>query len=481
MFPEVLLTYGSGSSPYSFEPVPFLSINRTINQDEDGNILGFSNNITLDGTLTIRDTGSLITIRQMQDDLISAFSVNGAPLTLTCGGQTGLLVFPIVEDISFAEGTWLYTSPFNISLRVPELVQGSGGSYISSFTEEWSVQLDDNAKWSWNLPNGSGTDQNTNRLLLTHNVNAVGITHFNTTGRVKGLDEAKVYVNARLGIDNAYITNSGVYNFNAILFSAYDHVRSITANETNNSYGVNESWLVQQTGLAPGTAVEDFTISLRKSADNSLNTVSIEGTIQGVESRDASFSILTTKYESASGTWGIVKDRLLGRANLLLDTISTTRDVNIIPLSQVIGHNPNTGSISYSYEFNDRPSNCITGALFETITIIDNNPTDVFAKQVILGKSSGPILQDLSTVTESTRELNIEAVMTPATGCPTAGNVPAYFAQRPDAEIDAIVDAIETDLESNYGSVFRSIDQVTWNPKEGRIAVQVGWTYTPCE
>src|SRR5574339_1230545 len=103
MFPEVHLTYGSGSSPYSFEPVPFISISREINQDEDGNILGFANNITLDGTLTLRETGSLLSIRDLQNDLTTAFSVNGAPLTLTCGGQTGLYLFPIVNDISFPE------------------------------------------------------------------------------------------------------------------------------------------------------------------------------------------------------------------------------------------------------------------------------------------------------------------------------------------------------------------------------------------
>ena len=165
---------------------------------------------------------------------------------------------------------------------------------------------------------------------------------------------------------------------------------------------------------------------------------------------------------------------------MLLDTVSTTRPINSTPLNATIGHHPNGGQISYGYEYDDRPSNCIAGARTETITITDNNPTDLFANLTVLGRAAGPILQDLGTRTAATRELSIEAVFDPVTMCPTSGNAATFLAQRPDSAINEIVDDIEENLESTYSQVFRTQDQSTWNPKDGRLSVNVAWTYQNC-
>ena len=479
------LTYGA----YSFSPVPLIDISKELQQTIDGTILGEQFNITLNGTLTIPSSqGSIITIRSMQDALMSGLAQNGQHLELKCDSTVLLSAYPLVRGVTFPNGIWVNTSPYTVEMEFFEQIPGSGSTnFVSDASEEWQVEFDDNAKWNWTLPGGTG-DANAYRLRLAHNVSATGKPKYNSSGLSKAAwENARDYVITKLGIDTTYITNSGVFNLNGALFSAYDHIRTIAVNEAGGTYGVNETWLVQQTGVngAPYNGLEDFTISLRKGIDSPFTSVSIDGNIQGVETRSygtnpGDFSISETKYISASGTWNIVKDRLLGRANLLLDTISTLRDINPTPLSTVVGHNPNTGNISYAYEYNDRPTTCIANAISESITINDSNPTDAFARLFILGRSNGPILQDLSTKTESVRELSIEAVIQPPTGCPTSGNVSYYFAQRPDAAINTIVNGIEADLEATYSSVFKSVNQINWIPTEGRISVNVAWTYGSC-
>jgi hypothetical protein len=424
----------------------------------------------------------------MQDSLLSAFSQNAQLLLLTCNGTPLISGYPIINDISIPEGDWVFTSPYSISLLLNELPYGSGTGFVKDASEEWNIDFyDSQSQWSWTLPGATG-DAGTYLLRLSHNLSATGKPRFTPTGTVPAWQNARDFCIARLGADSTFVVQSGVLNLNPSSFGYYDHIRSVNTSETNGTYGVNETWIVRPTGvtgIAASNALEDFTISIRQASETALNTVSIEGSIQGLENRTygtnpGDFTITTTKYAAATGYWNLVKDRLLGRADLLLDTVSTTRNINPIPLSTTIGHHPHTGNLSYAYEFDDRPTNCIANARAETITIIDNNPTDLFASLVVPGRTIGPVLQDLNTVTAATRELNIEAVMNPATNCPTSGNVPAFFTNRPDAEINTLINAIQNDLENTYSQVFRTQDQVSWSPKEGRISASVAWTYGNC-
>lgn len=480
------MTYGA----YSFSPVPLMTLSRELQKTADeGSILGELYSISLRGTLVIpSSTGSLSVIKQKQDELLTAFSGDGKLFELKCGSTTLLQAYPRIRGISFDEGVWVFQSPYSIELEFDESAPGSGTSFVQDATEDWSIEFGEQSKWSWTLPAGSGTDTNPYRLRITHSLSATGKSRYTAAGLPKkAWEHARDYVIPRLGINTGYISNSGVFNLDATLFSAYDHVRTIQNNERAGTYSVVESWLVQQTGVGgvPGNAIEDFTISLRQTSDSDLTSVSIEGNIQGVETRSygtnpGDFTITETKYASASGTWNTVKNRLLSRANLLLDSVSTVRDLNVVPLSTSVGHNPNTGSISYAYEYNDRPSNCIAGAKSETITITDTYPTDVFARLTVLGRTIGPVLQDLNTQTESVRSLNVEAVFAPATGCPTPGNVKNWFAQKPRSQVDAFISAIEADLSGDYSQFFKTEDQETWLPKEGRYSRNVSWLYQNC-
>jgi hypothetical protein len=127
----------------------------------------------------------------------------------------------------------------------------------------------------------------------------------------------------------------------------------------------------------------------------------------------------------------------------------------------------------------------LTDALFESITINDNNPADVFATIFVLGRANGPVLQNLNTKTAGTRSVQIEAVYEPPSGCPTSvGNIDillSYQVKSPgQTDVDDIINAFEDQLEASYSQVFRSDDNQSWNPREGRFSRNVTWTYGTC-
>lgn len=480
------MTYGS----YAFTPVPLMTISRESVKTGDGLNLSELYNISLRGTLIlIEGSGSIISIDEMQDDLMAAMSGDGQLFEVKCDSHVLLKAYPRIRNVNFSDGVWVFRSDYTIDLEFDELAPGSGTSFVSAASEEWQVEFaDDKSYHTWNLPDGSGADTIPYQLRLTHTINATGKSHYTAAGLPKqAWENARDYVIPRLGYDSTHIQNSGVFNLNVSPFSAYNHSRSTSIGEKDGTFSVTETWMVINSGVGiAGRALEDYNITFRSGLDTALNSINIEGTIQGLETRSygtnpGDFSISETKFAAASGYWRVVKDRLLGRANIILDTYSTTRDLNIIPRSNSIGHNPTTGVITYAYEYDDRPSNCIAGAKSEIITINDNNPADIFGNLTVLGKANGPVLQDMGTQTAFTREVSIEVVMPPATGCPTdATQAALYLAQRPTAAVNTLINGLQDDLNATYSQVFKTQDTVSWSPKEGRYSRNVGWIAGSC-
>jgi hypothetical protein len=142
----------------------------------------------------------------------------------------------------------------------------------------------------------------------------------------------------------------------------------------------------------------------------------------------------------------------------------------------VIGRNPNTGVINYSYEYDNGPENCVDGALNEVFTITNINPTDVFAIIPVMGRSGGPVLQDMGTVTERKVQVSYEGTFAPASGC-AAGTI---IGASPVSEVDAFITSLKASLTGGFDQVFTSQDTDSWNPKDGRYTRNVEFTMGSC-
>jgi len=485
------MTYGS----YEFSPVPLVSIVKEYISTDGGVKIGARFNMTLDGTLTpIPDTAGISNTMPLTEDLRDGLAQDGCPFVIACDDNVLWSGHPIVNSINFEQSNnnWVQSIPYSVELvfdMEDNQEDFSSAPFIDSVSEEWGLEFsEDQSYHSWELD--TGTDSGPYILSMTHSVEVKGRPHYSGCDDVTtALSAAKSYAGNLLSTGRDAAASGQLDGSNLGLvsssFEAYNHTRKEVSNAYAGTYAVTENWLVLGSGVAstgiPGNALEDFTVRVEKTKESDLASISVEGTIQGVEvvNYTSPMSVTTSKYDNASDYWSNVQNRLYYRCKKVHeDEYDSVRTLNIDAANESISHNPPKGVISYSYTYDDRPSNCITGALSEVITITDNNPTDVFAKIVVLGRALGPVLQDINTITEATREVNIEVTTKPANACSVASL--SATPNNVSTDVDSLIDDFESALTSSYAQVFKHVDTESWSPKDGRYSRNIGWTYQDC-
>lgn len=154
--------------------------------------------------------------------------------------------------------------------------------------------------------------------------------------------------------------------------------------------------------------------------------------------------------------------------------------MNPVPVNITESHRKHVGEIDYSFEFNNRPLNLIPGSVSETLNINDTFPSQQIAEIFVLGRKLGPVLQNLGTVTSSTRDITFEVVLPR----------PRTLAQRyifPTTTFEQIMAVVEQ-LNPKYtfgttlfpASSIKSYvknDNQSYDPLEGRIRIQKTWVW----
>jgi hypothetical protein len=162
--------------------------------------------------------------------------------------------------------------------------------------------------------------------------------------------------------------------------------------------------------------------------------------------------------------------------------------LSLIPISTSEGHDPRKGTISYSYEYNNR-LNIISGVINENINISYTNPTDNTAETPVIGRALGPIIQRTSRTTPK-KTISVEVSVPPATG------IDAMSLDQPKCALhrsQSIFQNIEKLIESQRpyspstflpgeniqteGLVYSSDDSEQWNPTTGKYSRTVSWIY----
>lgn len=496
---DITMSYGA----FSFTPVPFMTINKNYNRTQDQEMLSSTFNLNLQGQIALINNPGIDNVVEAQREIREAFSQDGRYFVVRCGDDVILECYPKVLNVTFdtSNDNWVYTTPYTISLEYENEPVGNIAGYgsgenitenmppfIRDFQETWQVEfLEENSKYSVNTT--AGIDENPYALRLTHNVSAVGVRHYGGSGQLIGtLDkpawkQAREYVTNRLGYQEEMLVADKTLNLSGAMWSAYDHGRTNIVGTANGSYTVNETWLVLSNNIDnPRAAVEDFTVEVNDNLQDDFDTVTIQGTIRGLESRSygsnsGDFNLTQTRYNAASGYWASIKSNLLyGRvANVAAQENLT---LNATPQTKLIGHSFPKGIITYSYGYDTRPTNCVPNARYENITITDNNPVDVFGEIRILGRGQGPILQDMNTVTKFSRTLNIEVLVSGNNGC---GYLNLISGNNPDAYVVSnIICPVYSGLTAMYDTVLKEQDSVSWLPKTGRYNRSITWAATDC-
>ena len=450
-------------------PAPFVSINKIFQRGSGGEKLGAIFNLQITGNLVafkgspdsdevFHTTGGypadeidiltdpdkrLMAILRKQEALRSLFSVDGAALEFQpLDGSAPLKCYPRILSIEFGEGTWYDLCRYTISCEADKLLGILSGEddsdYILSASEEWNLQFGDNEYI----------------YTLTHSINAQGRDSYNAGVLVnRAWENARTYVQNLLGYNSTVANSSGALNLSSLGLNGYNHARTEQYDKKNGSYGITENWI-----LSPTNIIDDYSITSDFDNDSGLTTVRLEGNIIGLNTRNGSFQLSNTKYNAASGYFDTIQGNMLIRAqngsNILL---------NAQPLITSIARNPVNGTIGYNYVYDNRPTNILSNSLFENLSINDDFQSAVIAEIPAIGRATGPILQDLSTVTKRSRSLSAE-VHFPPSGIYTD-----------PASINDIIVLVQPSVTTYY----KTQDIQNWDWRRGIVNRQITWVWEP--
>jgi hypothetical protein len=470
------MTYGA----YSFSPVPLISYSTEVVRNGNGDVLAIEYTAQISGKL-VSVPGGLYTIFELQNELREAFDCQQCQLfEIKCDEATLLSIRPNYTSLSFAEGNWIQTCDYTINLTWLDTSENNCPSapYVKDTNNEWTLEPVQDPVVLTTFPDSTGCGSTDNRRLftLTHNVSAVGIPYCDASGvRHEGYGQAREWVADNIGLDSTVIDMTGVFN-NSGPYTAFDHFRSAVENRTNGSYSVTESWVI----VDPSTsglffpAKESFTVEISEDVSNGLTTVNVNGTITGFENVNFSTGTVTkSRYENAITYWSNVEPRLLCRAQ----SVNTVEcDLNLEPAIKTVGHSPTSGTITYNYVFNSRPSRLIPGSRLENIQLSYQNPSDIFAEHLVPGRRSGPVLQSLNTTTKSCQTVNIEVFMS---GCGPTGCLSLLESPKSAVE-ENLLCCLESSLTGQYNQVFKTEDSESWDPINRRYSRTVTWCYQDC-
>lgn len=477
-------------------PAPTVSISKQYNKTGAGRNIGTLFSISLQGTLlswkgsptssgsfwtiggypgdeTVTENSKLQSILTKQAAIRELFSNEGLQLEIQSDdGSAATKCNPRVISIDFPEGIWNQTCQYTINLEADRLypqdedLDSLGSSYfINDASETWTLETDEATAESLDAPRS---------YRLTHSISAQGKRTYNSVGglTLQPWQNARAFVISRLGLDTSFITSSGVNNL-AGYYGGYNYIRNESVDVEGGSHSVTENWVITS-----GTAFESFEVSSNYNLGDGLTKVSINGNVTGLEQRDSNLNLTTKKYDNALVKFSGLIPNMLSRAQLYSGT-----SLNITPNSNSIGRNPLAGTISYSYEYDNRPSNAISGSLVESIVVTDVGNSEEFAAIPVLGRAAGPVLQPLGTSQAINRSLAINANFGPQTiNMTNRASIQSSLLGNPrtwantSGDILNIIAAVNPTNNGAY-QTFKSQPQESWEPKTGSYSYSINWTY----
>lgn len=521
MATSAFIRYGtfafSGVSGY---PVPSVSLKNIFERDSTGKVFGSTLAVTLEGQIFSPSNSGLIDLMNLESGLRHAFTVDGQLLQIGCGTTPTLTGCARILNYNAnkTSNNWVSTIDYAIELDIPVKNTGSGIFAVTQTQDDWTLEPIDDVSFL-NSPinlspigGGSFTTIDRNKFYpsyrISRSLSAAGKSTTCISG-ISALSNAKEWVNYRLNSSTSY---TGIVDPSLSLFN---FMRSISASETDGTYRITDTWMgIPSSAVKSGAFIESFTIE--NSLDQSfLRTVTINGTIKGLEKFNSGNiydsghnSYLSgglpgaisdtmsgnrvysgdSKFENALSGYKSIQENLYQRVNAAIITGSpiirsffyrNENPLNPIPYSLTEGFNPPEGSITYSWTYNNRPLRLISGSISETLTVDDSFATQQFASIFVLGRRLGPILQDLGTISSNTRTVSFEVVMMRP---PKLANM--SFQTEQYKAITGVVESFNPSLlPINAGSFikcFTKRNTENWTITEGRFVKVKEWEYTKC-
>jgi hypothetical protein len=418
-----------------------------------------------------------------------------------------------VQNLEYSLSFEAYLNKSNANAQTGSAAADSDVLNVSSAEESWELTANegvfsfkDNKFTTAGEGDAAATfDEPYKTFTLTHTLNAVGIKTFNdaipevgdspavpttvTTAWKSARDWVKsricknVDANITTGVNNAENTERADTVFNPLKmgddtdfmnlseFKSYNLVRTFSSDIAGGSYGVTETWLISEESQA---VTHEIDASVENSQEAPAASVTVNGTIQGLEkvvTTDLAIPTKESKYANAQAALSVVLKNAYALANSVYISSGVGGTLRTIIINQTLGHNPVTGTITWSVTFDDLVVE-FPNAVREDINVTYDNEfgtNKVVAILAILDKADGPIIQDIGTTQEKKVSLSIDLVM-----------AKTHRSVKPSKGDDAVdLEVLATDYRptATTGSVYQESRSETWNPKTGAFNLSVGWVY----
>lgn len=503
----IRLKMKNGTTQY-MSPEPLLSFSE--NKVVQGNsVLGWETSVTLSAYVIYDDDSSNMVANSSQ--MMSAIKgVQGqfdsaTELQVFSHPESAApaFIFPILNPVvSVDEQTFYNFLRYKVSFTSFSNNYGTatsgvsvGGSLqavpLASFSDVFTYEPDD----SMGTPYDDGGAQ---VYRFSRTVSAKGRPRSNaelnnsSSFNANACSGVKAFVDHRSNIDSfrpyvvtdeyRYLDGATVFNTSqSISVDLAELTYSVTTNGFYATGGTNGA-------LIQNGAMESFTTTVSKEANNHFTTVTVDGTLNGYSIGAVSQPMSNSKAGQASGAKRIISILSNGGSYGYGSVIfrraqsATSVSLNAVPLSVSVGDNSQTdGKISYSVSYDNRPTNIFANAISESINVSDTYPTDVFASIPIMGKRSGPVFQYMNTTTTYERDLSIEIVMD-ANSVADINTAPYGRLMNYSPSIGAgrgTINRLINDFSpaGTFDYVMLKQCNESWNPKTATYTLNIGWIY----
>lgn len=448
--------------------------------------------------------------------------------------EPAIVFYATLQSIDFEEGPYVDICRYTVTLEATSITNSAGelskeskeglildseygavygggntendiitnyGGIVEDYQESWSIETDEN---------GGETDSVNPTLFIPRSYTIV--RNVSATGRTTYINGVKqeAWVHAREFLKKNFIDYTAtrypdypltqLYGKDALdligYYGGFNHVRSENIDKTNGSVSYTDTWLICR-----DVAFENYNFNTSFDNQNSFVQITIDGTIKGIDGSSAgamkyggtNVNILPSKIDNALTKWQLISsDQQWGYSTPLYLRAQTAVNngitftypvvLNPEPQSITISRNDFTGEIGYSIQYNNRPTNVISSALSESISVQDTYPGDLYTLIPVIGRPTGPILQYIGGRTEYRRNINIELVF-PYANLNSGTNRTALLLTKPTlydpprSEINNLIKELSPLNEPGIRKCFLDPPQESWNPREGRYSLTLSWVY----
>ena len=423
----VKMYYGN----YRFLPAPLMNKSVVYSHDINKNLMSAEHTYTLTGYL-LYIAGDFNETMALRQELETALASGNQQFRIDYNDIPIMSGYPVVNNVNFDEGVWVDKIPYSIELY--EKVSTAISSGIESYNESWNFTEDENFK----------------TVTVEHTFSAQGVDTTDGVGD-NALENAKNYVIANIGYSNAPSFLPAFCQGSGTLI-AYGAHRTENANTSDGLYEVTEVFTLSS-GAYIHTTNSNFEYD-----DGGNITVTVEGNIQGLGRG-------SVRFTNALTGWDDIKTNIINTASGVYIRYGGKLELPTNPNSHSIAENADTGTIDYSYSYNDDIVILPSGITEFEITKDIVEPVSLYASHTIVNKTDGPVVQDLGTSSE---------------GSVTVAGRAVKKTEYPLADLkDYISTRIEALSTVGYGSSYR-VSQKSYSIDEtgNVIEFSIEWTFT---